>query len=748
VIAGITPATWMSPVQPIAPVAQEAKGRTWDYPVGYNLWTVPRADEPIAFRELRALAENYDLLRLMIERRKDQVEGMVWRVKVADSGGQKPARNAVAAAAPRIQAITAALNFPDRVHSWRAWTRAYLEDLLVLDAPSIYPRMALGGGLYSLDIVDGTTIKPVIDADGRRPSPPSVAYQQILKGLPAVDLTADEIIYTPRNLRPHKVYGYGPVEQIIMTVNIALRRQLFQLNYYTEGNIPEAFIGVPDTWTPDQISQFQAFWDDLLEGNLAQRRHGKFVPGGMNIHETKAAGLKDEMDEWLARIICFCFGISPQPFIKEMNRATAQTGKEAAQEEGLEPLLLHLKDVFNLIISKYFKAPDLEFVWEEEDDTDPETQATILDMKQKNGQMTIDEAREIDGKDPLPGGLGAQPMVYTPSGWTLLKDVLNPPAPITAPPGAEGDNGNGQQSGKKAPQQGGQAQEKGQAGAQGAGGDAESSKGGGSKGPSGPAKKGTPAGDLHKAAKGRQVRPIDRSREAIGKATADLKKVVEKAFKAVGKAAKTIELPAQKAADDDLDARVQKILDSIDMDGFAIATDDIEEILKRIGRDGAVQALLQIGLEEEDMTDTMRAGASEYAAREAARLVKEIGPSTRDFLRADVKKAIDEGWSTAHLADELEVNYAFSPERASTIARTEIAHADTAGNMGAYRGSGVVSGKEWIAGSETDCEECEANVDAGVIDLDEEFPSGDDAPPAHPNCVCDVLPVLKEEGEE
>ena len=42
-----------------------------------------------------------------------------------------------------------------------------------------------------------------------------------------------------------------------MTVNIALRRQLWQLDYFTEGSIPDALIGVPQGWTPDQIKQFQ-----------------------------------------------------------------------------------------------------------------------------------------------------------------------------------------------------------------------------------------------------------------------------------------------------------------------------------------------------------------------------------------------------------------------------------------------------------------------------------------------------------
>jgi hypothetical protein len=54
--------------------------------------------------------------------------------------------------------------------------------------------------------------------------------------------------------------------------------------------------------------------------------------------------LKDEFDEWLARIICYCFSLSPQALIKQMNRATAETAKQTAQEEGLEPLKLWFKD--------------------------------------------------------------------------------------------------------------------------------------------------------------------------------------------------------------------------------------------------------------------------------------------------------------------------------------------------------------------------------------------------------------------
>jgi hypothetical protein len=43
----------------------------------------------------------------------------------------------------------------------------------------------------------------------------------------------------------------------LLVVDIGLHRQLWQLDYFTEGSIPDALIGVPQGWTPDQIKQFQ-----------------------------------------------------------------------------------------------------------------------------------------------------------------------------------------------------------------------------------------------------------------------------------------------------------------------------------------------------------------------------------------------------------------------------------------------------------------------------------------------------------
>ena len=206
VITGVSPDTWFGPLQPLAPMAPpEVKGRQWDYPFGANLNYIPRSDDGVSFGELRGLADALPLLRSVIETRKDQIAAQSYAVRPRN-------RNDSPASSQAIDQVTGFLARPDRRHSFADWLRMLLEDMLVIDAATIYPRYNRGGSLYALDIIDGATIKPLIGEDGRAPEPPDPAYQQILKGIPAADFSTEELIYIPRNLRAHRLYGMSPVE--------------------------------------------------------------------------------------------------------------------------------------------------------------------------------------------------------------------------------------------------------------------------------------------------------------------------------------------------------------------------------------------------------------------------------------------------------------------------------------------------------------------------------------------------------
>src|SRR5208282_1546461 len=79
-----------NPLNPIAP--PDIAGRRFDFPPGYNIVTRPRAYEPVGFAELRGFADAYDLLRLVIETRKDQMERQRWRIRPRAPSRSAPAR--------------------------------------------------------------------------------------------------------------------------------------------------------------------------------------------------------------------------------------------------------------------------------------------------------------------------------------------------------------------------------------------------------------------------------------------------------------------------------------------------------------------------------------------------------------------------------------------------------------------------------------------------------------------------------
>ena len=765
-------ADWFGPLNPMNPTAPpEVRGRVFDFNVGFNLNQQPRAYEPISFADLRALAESYDLLRIIIETRKDQVSRMKWSIAEKQEPGQKiskkkpgeaPAKN------PRIKELEDFFKKPDGQYRWTEWLRAILEDLFVIDAPTLLKMRNRGGQLIQLRQLDGASIKRVIDDWGRTPMPfvgadgvayNPPAYQQVLKGMPAVDYSARDILYAPRNFRAHKVYGLSPVEQILMTVNIALRRQTYQLSYYTEGNVPESLIGAPDSWNPDQIKAFQLYWDDMLSGNLAARRRAKFIPGGVakTFINTTEPDLTGKTDEWLARVVCYCFSISPQAFVSMMNRATADTAHDTSLEEGLGPILQWIKDVIDEILETEFGVTDLEFKWKDDAEVDPVKQEQIITGYVKSAVISVDEAREKLGYEPS-GSPGADtPMALTMTGFVpidantidgkkaMLEAMPPPPAPVAAP----GENA--PPPGKKTPPAGKEV--------------------------------GKHAHAPFLAKKKRLLKPLNEERGKVQHhRTAMAGKIAEGLHKLgkhvaaqarlllrtkLNKADKT---PEQEAIDAKLAA---EIAEQIDLSGIEFMIDATQDDLEAVAADSAKLVLAQIGATDNSgLVDQVNASAVNFAKERAAEMVGKsydedgnlvdavraeyrIDETTREMLQQTIADGLEENIGLDEIASNIEDSFGFSPERADLIARTEISRANSEGGLLAAKGArdelGLGIKKVWQLAPDYEGQDddgvCEDNANDGAIDLDEDFSSGDSTVPAHPNCRC-VVTFETEDGQE
>jgi hypothetical protein len=147
------------------------------------------------------------------------------------------------------------------------------------------------------------------------------------------------------------------------------------------------------------------------------------------------------------------------------------------------------------------------------------------------------------------------------------------------------------------------------------------------------------------------------------------------------------------------------------------------------GNEEAVATLTQAGRD-----------AVAWATERSGNLITQVSETTRNLVNELTANAIESGLTNAELAARLDGAFLFGADRAAMIARTETQFAANHGALVGYAASGVVEQKAWVG--EDPCEDCEENIAEGAIGMDDEFPSGDDAPPAHPNCKCSIVPVV------
>lgn len=222
--------------------------------------------------------------------------------------------------------------------------------------------------------------------------------------------------------------------------------------------------------------------------------------------------------------------------------------------------------------------------------------------------------------------------------------------------------------------------------------------------------------------------------------------------------AKAMDLTKSEAAESRADELVKALM--LEWSGLV---DLAEPFLAAVAVAAGELALNQLSDEAfERWGDGMRELAKEYARDRAAELVGKkwmngklvdnpnakwrIDESTRDLLRGYVRDAIDAGDSAQELATRIENSFAFSENRAITIARTEIAKADSEGAIAGWKSTGLVKAKSWLTvGDDKVSDPCRANEAKGVVDLEWDYGDGVKAPPQHPNCRCTLLPELLEE---
>jgi SPP1 gp7 family putative phage head morphogenesis protein len=118
--------------------------------------------------------------------------------------------------------------------------------------------------------------------------------------------------------------------------------------------------------------------------------------------------------------------------------------------------------------------------------------------------------------------------------------------------------------------------------------------------------------------------------------------------------------------------------------------------------------------------------------------ITSIEANRIDDLAKVLADGLDAGGDVNAIADKLRPLLK-DPQWAETIAVTETSRAIAAAAHSTYAQYGITK-MSWATAADDACAICLANEAAGLIGIDDRFPSGDQFPPAHPRCRCGLVP--------
>jgi len=392
-----------SPGEPITPYdGYSRQPRTRDFATGFNIAARPRLHERVSFDVLKGLIDAYDIAQIAIWHRIDSLRSVKYRLVPAD-GFTGDVSGAVAVA-------TEVLRSPDRRRGFKSWFGAWMYDVLAYDAGSLYRLRNRAGKVIGLLPVSGTSIAPLVDYWGNPPEDSAPAYVQYVQGLVWDWLTRDDLIYEPFRAVNDSIYGRAPIESIILNSNTDLRFQVHFLERFTSGNIPEAFASAPENWTPDQIENWQEYWDSIMYGDQSRKHQIRWMPGGSAISWTNEKDFTDQFSLFLMRKTCSAFHLVPTDlgFTDSANYSTGESQADVVHKVGELPLMEYVEDILSRFLVDDLGLP-LKFEFDRGEDQDDRLTQAQADQTYINAAVvSADEVREMrfglptDASNPVP----------------------------------------------------------------------------------------------------------------------------------------------------------------------------------------------------------------------------------------------------------------------------------------------------------------------------------------------------------
>jgi hypothetical protein len=480
---------WPLPPDPLdRPNEQGFVGpRQWQYPV---TWNIPGRH---VFRghvswELLKQAADQPLFRACIEIRKQRISTLDWCFRISPQYAAKLAKTSGKSQQEveedlrkeyqdEIDRLTSFWQVPDRKNGYEFpdWMNLVQEEQLTWDALAIYPSKTYGGDLANLTVLDGSTIKPLLDETGGRPLPPFPAYQQILYGYPRGDFTADtvdqdgklvipnaysstQLIYRRRVVRTWTPYGFSPTEQALLDGALWTKRFNWMMSEYTEGAQANQYLVQREQsdWDARQLLQYERYLNDRLAGKTGERMKNPLLPFG--IEPANSPGIperyKADYDLFLIKLCAMHFGVTmPELGFSEpggLGSAGYHEGQEDIQFRKDLTSVRWLNSFVSGISRTHLNMSDaVEFAFLGLDEEDEAAQDEIDHNRVADSRMTINEARVKIGLPPFDFKEADMPMLQTARGVVFMDGAAEaaPPGVLIEPAELNGELTPGQADG-------------------------------------------------------------------------------------------------------------------------------------------------------------------------------------------------------------------------------------------------------------------------------------------------------------
>lgn len=522
--------------------------------------------------------------------------------------------------------------------------------------------------------------------------------------VPAADM------FLMRQLNPLDPYGRGlgdaePVADEIETDEYMAK---WAKKFFYNDATPPALLSAPGI-TKDEYDRFQVAWNDRHRGIGNAHKMG-IIPREVTVQ--KLVDSQREMDFTESRKdlrdgVNAHFGVPPEilGIVENSNRATATQAKIIYAENVLTPRLLARQDAINL---QLLPAWGEDLLWEF-DDIVPEDTEFRLQMSSaglSGSALLVDEWREQNGFDPLPGEAGQ--VLYVPFASMPTKpeeltesvrqfDFTTPP--LT--PAAKASNRRRQQAAHRERARLLAAQER--------------------------------------ASRRTVTRFFQTQTAEIVEAMKSGRKDASEDFWQRINAGRGLTIDLEAIRRTAVEALEQLIDWGKQDEALTAALSPTWEEAFNMGAQSIEQAFGIKAIQAPTLTD--------YLRQHGLRRVRGINETTRDKLAAAIADGIEAGESTDQLVKRIQQHMPeIQAERAASIATSEAHTSMQAGSFAQMKYGGVRT-KTWITAGDEDVRDSHHDQNGKTVSIDQAFPNGlmyPGDPAGSPgeiiNCRCDLLP--------